>query len=150
MVNSKFASSVVVGLLLATAGASADHARYVGPKNNHGIPVAHPVAHHLAQAGEVVGAAEAVGGAGAYAYGKYNHDQGAVQAGEAAMGVGAATGLGSHAVAKHMQGPVPGRLYAPAPKHGRKLLSQSVDDALKLAFNCRLKGLRVKCVQIVN
>ena len=128
MVNSKFASSVVVGLLLATAGASADHARYVGPKNNHGIPVAHPVAHHLAQAGEVVGAAEAVGGAGAYAYGKYNHDQGAVQAGEAAMGVGAATGLGSHAVAKHMQGPVPGRLYAPAPKHGRKLLESSDGD----------------------
>ena len=150
MVNSKFASSVVVGLLLATAGASADHARYVGPKNNHGIPTAHPVAHHVAQAGEIVGAAEAVGGAAATAYGAYNHDQSIQNAGEAAMGVGAATGLGSHAVAKHTQGPVPGRLYAPAPKHGRKLLSQSIDDALKLAFNCRLKGLRVKCVQIVN
>jgi len=113
MVNSKFVSSIVIGLLLATAGASA--------KSNHGIPTAHPVAHHVAQAGEIVGAAEAVGGAAATAYGAYNHDQSVQDAGEAAMGVGAATGLGSHAVAKHTQGPVPGRLYAPAPKHGRKL-----------------------------
>jgi len=154
MVNSKFVSSIVIGLLLATAGASAQRGalegKYVGPANHHGIPTAHPVAHHVAQASEIVGAAEAVGGAAATAYGAYNHDQSVQDAGEAAMGVGAATGLGSHAVAKHTQGPVPGRLYAPAPKHGRKLLSQSVDDALKLAFNCRLKGLRVKCVQIVN
>jgi len=113
MVNSKFVSSIVIGLLLATAGASA--------KSNHGIPTAHPVAHHVAQAGEIVGAAEAVGGAAATAYGAYNHDQSVQDAGEAAMGVGAATGLGSHAVAKNTQGPVPGRLYAPAPKHGRKL-----------------------------
>merc|ERR1711959_637677 len=121
MVNSKFVSSIVIGLLLATAGASAK-------SNNHGIPTAHPVAHHVAQAGEIVGAAEAVGGAATTAYGAYNHDQGAVQAGEAAMGVGAATGLGSHAVAKHTQGPVPGRLYAPAPKQGRKLLESSDGD----------------------
>merc|ERR1711959_383406 len=121
MVNSKFVSSIVIGLLLATAGASAK-------SNNHGIPTAHPVAHHLAQAGEIVGAAEAVGGAAATAYGAYNLDQSIQNAGEAAMGVGAATGLGSHAVAKHTQGPVPGRLYAPAPKQGRKLLESSDGD----------------------
>jgi len=125
MVNSKFVSSIVIGLLLATAGASAQRGalegKYVGPANHHGIPTAHPVAHHVAQASEIVGAAEAVGGAAATAYGAYNHDQSVQDAGEAAMGVGAATGLGSHAVAKHTQGPVPGRLYAPAPKHGRKL-----------------------------
>merc|ERR1711924_14980 len=86
----------------------------------------HPVAHHVAQAGEIVGAAEAVGGAAATAYGAYNHDQSVQDAGEAAMGVGAATGLGSHAVAKNTQGPVPGRLYAPAPKHGRKVAEASL------------------------
>ena len=125
MVNSKFVSSIVIGLLLATAGASAK-------SNNHGIPTAHPVAHHVAQAGEIVGAAEAVGGAAATAYGAYNHDQSVQDAGEAAMGVGAATGLGSHAVAKHTQGPVPGRVSAPAPKHGRKL--QNAKTGRKLTF----------------
>ena len=93
MVNSKFVSSIVIGLLLATAGASAK-------SNNHGIPTAHPVAHHVAQAGEIVGAAEAVGGAAATAYGAYNHDQSVQDAGEAA------TCLGSHAVSKDTQGPV--------------------------------------------
>merc|ERR1711907_299664 len=57
MMNSKFVSSIVVGLPLATAGASA--------KSNHGIPTAHPVAHHVAQVCEILGAAEAVGGAAA-------------------------------------------------------------------------------------
>merc|ERR1711959_60856 len=78
--------------------------------------------------GEIVGAAEAVGGAAATAYGAYNLDQSIQNAGEAAMGVGTATGLGSHAVAKHTQGPVPGRLYAPAPKQGRRLLESSDGD----------------------
>jgi len=48
------------------------------------------------------------------------------------LGVGATTGLGSHAVAKHTQGPVPGRVYAPAPKHGRKL--QNAKTGRKLTF----------------
>merc|ERR1711959_360646 len=48
------------------------------------------------------------------------------------LGVGATTGLGSHAVAKHTQGPVPGRVSAPAPKHGRKL--QNAKTGRKLTF----------------
>merc|ERR1711959_717777 len=48
------------------------------------------------------------------------------------LGVGATTGLGSHAVAKHTQGPVPSRVSAPAPKHGRKL--QNAKTGRKLTF----------------
>ena len=125
MVNSKFVSSIGIGLLLATAGASAK-------SNNHGIPTAHPVAHHVAQAGEIVGAAEAVGGAAATAYGAYNHDQSVQDAGEAAMGVGAATGLGSNAVSRQAEGPIEGKINHAIAKHGRKLLAFSEDDSRKL------------------
>ena len=125
MVNSKFVSSIVIGLLLATAGASAK-------SNNHGIPTAHPVAHHVAQTGEIVGAAEAVGGAAATAYGAYNHDQSVQDAGEAAMGVGAATGLGSNAVSRQAEGPVERKINHAIVKHGRKLLAFSEDDSRKL------------------
>ena len=107
MVNSKFVSSIVIGLLLATAGASA--------KSNHGIPTAHPVAHHVAQAGEIVGAAEAVGGAAATAYVANNHTQSVQDAGEAA------TGLGSNAVAKHTEGPFEPKINHAIAKHGRRL-----------------------------
>merc|ERR1712072_1628365 len=81
----------------------------------------HPVEKHLAQAGEVVGAAEAVGGAAATAYGAYNHDQSVQDAGEAAMGVGAATGLGSNAVSRQAEGPIEGKINHAIAKHGRKL-----------------------------
>merc|ERR1712203_79848 len=81
----------------------------------------HPVEKHLAQAGEIVGAAEAVGGAAATAYGAYNHDQSVQDAGEAAMGVGAATGLGSNAVSRQAAGPIEGKINHAIAKHGRKL-----------------------------
>ena len=104
MVISKFLSSVVVGLLLATAGASAHK------HHHHHLPVMHD----FAKAGVAISAAEALGGAAATAVGAASHNKAIQHVGEAAMGVGTATGLASAGVADFSHGH--------SHKHGRKLL----------------------------
>merc|ERR1712093_209290 len=84
--------------------------------------------------GEIVGAAEAVGGAAATAYGAYNQDQSVQDAGEAAMGVGAATGLGSNAVSRQAEGPIERKINHAIAKHGRKLQGKRLP--CKKALGC--------------